>query len=77
MNTRCKQQIELAPGIIDTNGSGRIDLDVVERPFDAANRPDLSVGNLLIEEAIENFLAPLMALSKVLASLKLTFQTGA
>jgi len=57
INARRKQLIEMAFGIMDKNGTGRIDLEDVERFYDAANHPEVLDGNLSQEEAMDDFLA--------------------
>jgi len=57
MNARRKQLIETVYGMMDTNGSGRIDLEDVERLYDASNNPDVFDGKLSEDEALDDFLA--------------------
>jgi len=57
INARRTQLIETAFGMMDRNGSGCIDLEDVERFYDAANHPDVLDGKLSEEEALGDFLA--------------------
>lgn len=56
MNERRKKMVELAFRVLDTDGSGIVDLNDVKTTYDVRSHPDVLAGRLTPEEALQDFL---------------------
>jgi Ca2+-binding EF-hand superfamily protein len=64
MNSRRKQIVEMAFWVLDTDGSGVVDIDDVKTTYDVRSHPDVIAGRLTPEEALLDFLDTFRIASK-------------